>query len=145
MIKPFSKKAFWGKMGVQTLHIGFATPKRHFLVRNRVVCLILRQNLCARLGCSLSQLPKKVAESLCAQGAKSRMRRTETPKPIWIKFYLVVYIAEVVNHTNFGDHRLRGIWMAGVKRVIDFDPLLTGHVILRMRSGRERIFYGNQW
>jgi len=26
-----------GKMGVQTLDIGFATPKRHFLARNRVV------------------------------------------------------------------------------------------------------------
>jgi len=26
-----------------------------------------------------------------------------------------------------------------------FDPLLTGHVIRRMRSGRVRIFNGNQW
>ena len=25
------------KMGVETLDFGFATPKRHFLVRNRVV------------------------------------------------------------------------------------------------------------
>ena len=31
------------------------------------------------------------------------------------------------------------------KYVIVFDPLLTGHVILRMRSGRVRIFNGNQW
>jgi len=31
------------------------------------------------------------------------------------------------------------------QNVIVFDPLLTGHVIRRMRSGRVRIFYGNQW
>jgi len=48
-------------------------------------------------------------------GAKSRMRRTETPKPIWIKFCMVVDIPDVVNHTNFGDYRLRGFWVAGVK------------------------------
>jgi len=48
MLQPFSgeKKSSpsngaenggFGKMGVQTLDIGFATPKRHFLARNRVV------------------------------------------------------------------------------------------------------------
>ena len=31
------------------------------------------------------------------------------------------------------------------KNVIVFDALLTGHVIRRMRSGRLRIFNGNQW
>ena len=31
------------------------------------------------------------------------------------------------------------------KNVIVFDPLLTVHVIRRMRSGRVRIFNGNQW
>ena len=31
------------------------------------------------------------------------------------------------------------------KNVIVFDPLLTGHVIRRMRDGRVRIFNGNQW
>jgi len=48
------------------------------------------------------------------KGAKSRMRRTETPKPIWIKFCMVVDIPDVVKYTNFGDHRLRGFWVAGV-------------------------------
>jgi len=47
------------------------------------------------------------------RGAKSRMRRTETPKPIWIKFCVVVDIPDVVTYTNFGDHRLRGFWVAG--------------------------------
>ena len=54
---------------------------------------------------------KKIAESLW--GAKSRMRRTETPKPIWIKFCMVADIPDVVTYTNFGDHRLRGFWVAG--------------------------------
>ena len=46
-------------------------------------------------------------------GAKSRMRRTETTKLIWIKFGTLVYIPDVVTYTNFGDHRLRGFWVAG--------------------------------
>jgi len=37
------------------------------------------------------------------------MRRTETPKPIWKKFCVVVDITD----TNFGDHRLRSFWGAG--------------------------------
>jgi len=41
------------------------------------------------------------------------MRRTETPKPIWIKFCVVVDIPDVVTYTNFGDHQLRGFWVAG--------------------------------
>ena len=41
------------------------------------------------------------------------MRRTENPKPIWIKFCTVVDIPDVVKYTNFGHHRLRGFWVAG--------------------------------
>ena len=47
------------------------------------------------------------------------MRRTETPEPIWIKFYTVVDIADVVTYTNFGDHRLGVFGWRGVK----FPPL----------------------
>jgi len=43
------------------------------------------------------------------------MRRTETDKPIWIKFCTVVDIPNIVTYTNFGYHRLRGFWVAGVK------------------------------
>ena len=32
---------------------------------------------------------------------------------IWIKFGMVVDITDVVTYTNFGDHRLRGFWVAG--------------------------------
>jgi len=41
------------------------------------------------------------------------MRRTETPETIWIKFCTVVDIPDIVTYTNFGDHRLRGFWVAG--------------------------------
>ena len=39
----------------------------------------------------------------------------------------------------------RQIGVGDSKYVIVFVPLLTGHVIQRMRSGRVRIFNGNQW
>jgi len=39
----------------------------------------------------------------------------------------------------------RQIGVGDSKYVIVFDPLLTGHVIRRMRSGRVRILNGNQW
>jgi len=39
----------------------------------------------------------------------------------------------------------RQIRVRDSKNVIVFDPLLTGHVIRRMRSGRVRIFNGNPW
>ena len=39
----------------------------------------------------------------------------------------------------------RQIRVGDSKNVIVFDPLLTSHVIRRMRSGRVRIFNGNQW
>ena len=39
----------------------------------------------------------------------------------------------------------RQIAVGDSKYVIVFDPLLTGHVIWRMRSGRVRISDGNQW
>ena len=38
----------------------------------------------------------------------------------------------------------RQIRVGDSKNVIVFDPLLTGHVIRRMRSGRVRIINGNQ-
>jgi len=42
--------------------------------------------------------------------AKLRMRRTETPKLILMKFGMLVDIPDMVTYTNFGDHRLRGFW-----------------------------------
>ena len=39
----------------------------------------------------------------------------------------------------------RQIGVGDSKNVIVFHPLVTGHVIRRTRSGRVRIFNGNQW
>ena len=39
----------------------------------------------------------------------------------------------------------RQIGVGDSKYVIVFDPLHTGHVIRRMRSGRVHILNGNQW
>jgi len=39
----------------------------------------------------------------------------------------------------------RQIGVGDSKNVIVFEPLLTDHVIRRMRSGSVRIFNGNQW
>jgi len=47
------------------------------------------------------------------------MRRTETAKPIWIKFCTVVDIPDLVKYTNFGNHRLRVFGWRWVK----FPPL----------------------
>ena len=75
------KWKFVGKMGVKTLDIGFATPKRHFLARNRVVWRILRQNQWARLGGSLFQKPpeKNSRVTLC-RGARNHA--CAEPKPL---------------------------------------------------------------
>jgi len=53
------------------------------------------------------------------------MRRTETPKPIWIEFGTLVDIPDVVTYTNFGDHWLRGFGVAGVK----FPPLRLTFIV----------------
>jgi len=73
---------FLGGMGVETLDSGFATPKRNFLARNRVVWRFLRQNRCARLGCSLSKeppLPENSRVTLC-RGARNHA--CAEPKPL---------------------------------------------------------------
>jgi len=61
------------------------------------------------------------------------IERLESKRP------LIVVVAQkscIVNRQNgVGDS----------KCVIGFDPLFTGHVIRRMRSGRVRIFNANQW
>jgi len=62
----------------------------------------------------------------------SRIWGEETPKPMWIKFGIVVDVPDVINYTNFGDHRLRGK-----------NPLTDGHQNLcscLRRGARGRIF-----
>jgi len=45
----------------------------------------------------------------------SRMRRNATREPIWTKFCTVVGIPDKITYTNFGDHRLKGFWVAGLE------------------------------
>jgi len=66
------------------------------------------------------------------------MRRTETPEPIWIKFGMVVDIPDAVTCTNFGDHRLRGFWVAWHQ--ISASPM-TFIVALKTTSERARRLY----
>jgi len=59
------KMAFFGENGGRNL-----TPRWHFFARNRVVWRMFCQNRCARLGCSLSQVPKNSRVTLC-RGAQN--------------------------------------------------------------------------
>jgi len=78
---------------------------------------------CVKIGARVSAVAflknQKKPSHFVPMGAKSRMRRTETLKPIWIKFCMLVDVPDVVTYTNFGDHRLKGVLGAGVK----FPPL----------------------
>ena len=78
MLKPFSgekimsrrngaqKWRFWGKMGVETLDFGFATPKKGTSLRGTTSFDVF----CVKIGARVSAVaflknpPKKVAESL---------------------------------------------------------------------------------
>ena len=66
------------------------------------------------------------------RGAKTRMRRNKTPKPNWIKFCLVVDIADIVTYINFGDHRLRGIYVPPLP--LTFIVALTTHKCKKLYS-----------
>ena len=96
---------FFGKIRLETLDFGFAIPKGTSLRGTTsfdVFCVKIR----ARVSAVASQEPlppkKKQPSQFVPRGAKSRMRRTETPKSIWIKFCMVVDIPDVVTYTNFG-------------------------------------------
>ena len=54
----------------------------------------------------------------------------------WLGYFLVL---------EKGYSRDAGKLESGIPNIAVFDPLLTRHAIQRMRSGRVRIFNGNQW
>jgi len=62
---------------------------------------------CVKIGARVSAVAflknQKNSRVTVPRGTKSRMRRTETSEPIWIKFCVMVDIADVVTYTNFGD------------------------------------------
>jgi len=86
------------KPGVHTIHIGFATAKRHFLARNRFVWSILRQNRCGSFPQAPPPKKKHSRVTLCR-----RARNYACAVQMWTKFCTVVGIP----YTNLGDHRLR--------------------------------------
>ena len=73
------------------------------------------------------------------------MRRTETPKPIWIKFCTVVDIPEVVTYTNFGDHRLRVFGWRGsnfpLSHWLSSSPLQHSRTTVRACDDSENYYY----
>ena len=105
-----------GKIVVQTLDIGFTTPK----------CTSLRGTasfdvFCVKIGARISAVaflknlpPKKNSGVTLCRGARNHScAETKLLNRFWIKFGLVVDIPDVVTYTNFGDHRLRRFWVAG--------------------------------
>jgi len=74
------------------------------------------------------------------------MSRTETPKPIWIKFCIVVDIAEIVPYTNFGDHRLRVFFGGGtgsnftLSHRLSLSPLLHSRTTVRVCDLQQSYF-----
>ena len=105
MLTPFSgeknchveigpKMTVFGKMGVKTLDIGLS-----FVV------------FCVKIGARVSAVAflknKKEPSHFVPRCSKSRMRKTKTPKPMWIKFCIVVDISDVVTYTYFAVHRFR--------------------------------------
>ena len=104
--------AVFGKYGGRNLRFWFRNPQEGTSLRGTASFDVF----CVKIGARVSAVaflknpPQK--SSRVTRGAKSRMHRTETPKPIWIKFCMVVDIPDVVKYTNFGDHRLRGFWVS---------------------------------
>ena len=106
------KMEVFGENGGRNLRFWFRDPPKGTFLRGTASFDVF----CVKIGARVSAVaflknPQK--SSRVTRGAKSRMSRTETPKLIWIKFCVVVDIPDVVTYTNFGDHRLRGFWVAG--------------------------------
>ena len=100
------KNGVFGQWGVQTLDIGFATPKEHFLARipRRTASFDV---FWVKIGARVSAVaflknppPKNSRVTLC-RGARNHVcAKSKPPKSIWIKFCLVVDITDVVTYTN---------------------------------------------
>ena len=61
-------------------------------------------------------------------------------RALFLQITLITFIVD--SHRSCIVNRQIGV--QHTKNVIVFDPLLTGHVIRRMRSGRVPVFNGNQ-
>jgi len=115
---------FWGKWGSKP-YILVSRPRRppkgtslRGTASSDVFCVKIGARIPA-VDFLKNPTPEKSSRDTLSRGREITQRRTETPKPIWIKFDMVVDIPDIVTYTNFVDHRLRGFWVAGVK----FPPL----------------------
>ena len=103
-----------GEKEVWILDLGFVTPKRYILMRNRVFWHILRQICAGVLAVGDWKNPQNEQNSrVNLRRGRSRILRKETPQPIWIKFCRITGIPDLIAFATFGDDRLRGSWAAG--------------------------------
>ena len=125
MLKPFSGEkilspvemgpkngGFWGKWGSKPQILVTRPPKRTSL-RGTTSFYVFCVKIGARVSAVAFLKNQKKQPSLCAEGREITHAQNRTPKPIWINFCMVVDIPDVVTYTNFGNHRLRGFWVAG--------------------------------
>ena len=87
------KNDVFGKNGGRNLKFWFRDPPKSTSLRGTASFDVF----CVKIGARVSAVAflknqKKLPSHFVPRGAKSRMRRTETPKSIWIKFCTVVDI-----------------------------------------------------
>ena len=73
------KWRFGGKIGGRNLRFWFRDPQKALPCAERRRLTYFASNRCTRLGCSLSQEPKKVAESLFAEGLEITHAQNRNP------------------------------------------------------------------
>jgi len=129
MVKPFSgeKNSVPSKWGPKWRFLGKWGSKPWILVLRPPKGTSLRGTasfdvFCVKIGARVSTVaflknPKKQNSwvTLCRGARNHACAEPKTPKPIWIKILHGGRYPDVVTYTNFGDHRLRGFWVAEVK------------------------------
>jgi len=70
---------FLGKMGVETLDFGFATPKRHFLVRNPTASFDV---FCVKIGARVSAVAFRKNQKNSRVTLGARNHACAEPKPL---------------------------------------------------------------
>ena len=105
---------FWGKWGPNLRYQFRDHQKALPCAEPRRLTYFSSKSLCASWLQPFSRTKKQLSHSV-PRGAKSRMRRTESPKPIWIKFCAVVDVTVIVTYdiVAYAYHRLRGFGGAG--------------------------------
>ena len=118
MLKPFSSEmgpkngGFEGKLGSKPSILVSRPPKGTFL-RGTTSFDVFYVKIGARVSAVVYLKNQKNSRVTLYRGARNHA--CAEPKPLnrfGQKFCMVVDIPDVVTYTNFGDHRLRGFWVA---------------------------------